>query len=112
MRIDLDRIPRDEPCAVHIPTIEHGQAFLDEMRIRYPVAVCTWDKPYFVEYRARAGGNYYYPRLHKEHPHMTHGDQRTYIDMGVKLLQFEDVLVQEIELITNIGDVPIESLFN
>lgn len=111
MKIDLDRIPRDRPCAVHIPTVEHGRVFLDEMRARFPDAVRTWSEAHFMAYRLRSGGNYYYPRLHEKYPHMTHGDKLGYISMGVDLMSFEEILAPDIELDTVLGDVPIESLF-
>ena len=111
MRIDLNRIPRDGPYAIHIPSLEHGRVFLDEMRACYPDAVSTWDDAYYMKHRLAYGGNYYYPRLHKKYPHMSHGDRITYIDMGLKFLSFDDILVPEVELNTVLGDMTIESLF-
>lgn len=111
MKVDLDRIPKDRPCAIHIPTIEHGRAFLDEMRVRYPDMVETWCDAYYYEHRTQSGGNYYFPRFHQTIPRMTHGDRTVYIDMGVELMSFDDILVTEVELDTVLGDMPIESLF-
>lgn len=111
MKIDLDRIPRDRPCAVSIPTPEHGEVFLAEMRLRYPKAVGSWHRAYFEKYRLKTGGNYYFPRLHTDYPSMTHGDAETYIERGVELIPFDAILVPEVELETCIGDMPIESLF-
>ena len=111
MRIDLNRIPRDKPYVVHIPTPEHGRVFLEEMRARYPESVKTWSNAYFEKWRLESGGNYYYPRLHQEYPRLTHGDTDVYSDMGCSFLTFDEIMVPDIELETNIGDVPIESLF-
>lgn len=111
MRVDLDRIPRDRPCAIHIPTPDHGEIFLAEMRDKYPYAVSGWSRAHFYENRVESGGNYYYPRLHEHMPHMTHGNKEMYIEWGVELLSFDDVLAPEIDLGVTFGDMPIESLF-
>lgn len=111
MRIDLNKIPRDRPCAVHIPTLEHGIAFVNEMKEHYPDAVVSWPKAHYWESRLTTGGNYYFPRLHESRPYMTHGSKDTYIGMGVTLLSFEDVLIPDVELETTLGDMSIESLF-
>lgn len=42
MYIDLSRIPDDEPAAVEIPSKECAEAFLSEMRARYPEKVRSW----------------------------------------------------------------------
>lgn len=112
MIVDLDRIPRDGPYAVHIPTLEHAKIFVDEMKARFPDSVYNWpDQPHFWESRLVCGGNYYFPRLHLENPYLTHGSRETYIGMGVALMSFDDILVPEAVLDTDLGDMPIESLF-
>lgn len=111
MRINLNKIRRDVPVAVHIPTFEDGRAFLEEMRRQYPDSVKAWNRPYYETYRLEIGGNFYYPRLNLDKPRMTHGDRETYIDMGVLLIEFEDVCEPDIELETALSDKPLESLF-
>lgn len=111
MRIDLSKIPRNAPYAIHIPSKEHARVFLEAMKEHYPHAVRTWDAPYYEYYRDRTGGgNYYYPRLHIDNPSMTHGDRDTYEEMEVKLLSFDDICVPDFELETELSDNPIEAL--
>lgn len=111
MRIDLSRIPRDRPCAIHMPTLMHGMVFLDEMKKHYPNAVKTWPDESYMAKRFEAGDVYYFPRLHDSLPYMTHGSKEVYIELGVALLPFDAIMLADIELDTTLGDMPIESLF-
>ena len=112
MKIDLKKIPRDKPIAVHIPSKEHGKAFLDAMKEQYPQAVSTWTRPFYEKSREKSGGNYYYPRLHTDNPYMTHGGRNTYSMLGVEMIEFDRVLDRpNVELETSLGDVSLDLLF-
>lgn len=111
MVVNLDRIPRNEPVVVHIPSVEHGEAFLRAMKEKYPEAVKSWRKAYYEKWRDDEGGNYYFPRLHSDTPHMTHGNRAVYEERVIRFMDFYEVC-DVIELETQIGDIAIESLFD
>lgn len=111
MKISLDKLICDTPTVVHIPSQEAGGIFLEEMRKRFPNAVKTWTRPYFENYRIQTGGNFYYPRLHLSDPRMTHSDKKTYEEMGCSFVEFEDLVIPEVELRTEMSDKPVEFLF-
>lgn len=111
MRIDLDRIA-GRNVAIHIPTREHGIVFIEAMRAKFPEKVVRFERCYLERNNFASGQRCFYPRLHQAGMHMTHGDRSTYADLCVDVLEFDSILIPDVEMETGISDLPIESLFS
>lgn len=107
MRINLDRIPKDRPCAVHVPTRETAEAFYNAMSASYRGKTGSDGMAYFSQYND-AGGFCYYPRFHEKRT-MTYGSRGTYDDWEVPVIEFESLIMEDLSIA--MSDMPIESLF-
>lgn len=107
MRIDLNKIPMDRPCAVHVPTKEAARAFYKAMLTLHRDKVRTDGMIFFDQYD-RESGFCYYPRFH-ERRQMTYGRRSTYDDWGVPVLEFESLEMDDLSIA--VSEMPIESLF-
>ena len=108
MQIDFSRMISDVPIAVHIPTKEHAELFLNEMKIAYPEKVTSWPYAYYEDYQVRNGGVCYCPYFNDTEVSMRNGSRNIYIDRGIKVLEFEEVLgSHELEIDLNEADICI-----
>lgn len=88
MDIDLS-IMYGEKTAVHFTSKEQATIFYEEMKTKFPEKMRSWHKVFWVDYDSVC----YYPRFHQCDYIMTYGSLSTYNDMGVRIIEFEDLLV-------------------
>lgn len=88
MDIDLS-IMYGKSMAVHFTSKEQATIFYEEMKTKFPEKTRSWYGAFWVDYNSVC----YYPRFHQGDHNMTHGSLSTYVDMGVKIIEFEDLLV-------------------
>lgn len=110
MKINLKKIPRDRVVAIQIPDRDCAEAFLSAMKDEYPLKVSAWDKPIFEQNYHNSGGVCYIPHFERVGG-MTHWSLDMAQRSGYHILNWYDVLVQEVELETGFGELPIEALF-
>lgn len=109
--LDLSKIA-GKRVAVHVSTVEKAEMFIAAMEQHFPNKV-GFDPVPIGSIKLYEGHGYsgfcYYPRFNESRK-MTFGNRGTYDDWGVPVLEFEDLLVTD--LVTVMGDMPIESLFS
>lgn len=112
MQVCFDKLMLDRPVAVHFDSAEEAEAFLIEMKSRYPERVREWSvgSPHLYAHY-NMGGTCFCPYLNRKNGFMTHGSRYTFeILRGYQVVEFKDLLYDS-EIEVNEVDLPVEFLF-
>ena len=109
MIVDLERIA-GKRVAVHLPTKESAKIFYDAIKTKFPSKVSAgWgDGARFFDDYEQDSGMCYYPRF-TESRTMSFGKRRTYDDWGVPVVEFSDLLMEELD--TCLSEMDVRFLF-
>ena len=110
MYVNLDKII-GKKVAVHTPGKDAVMAFCEAMKSRFPdkalrdLDICLG----FVERYEREAGMCLNPRF-TEPRSMTYGRRDTYESWGLDIIEFEELIVQDLEI--KLSDMELDMLFN
>ena len=91
MDFDLS-VLANKNVAVHFSSKEHARIFYDKMKREFPKKTRSWYGPNYSNWQ-NDDGMCYYPRFHQGNQGMTHGRTKTYIEWGVEIVEFTDLLI-------------------
>lgn len=109
MVVDLERIA-GKRVAVHLPTKESAQMFYDAIKAKFPYKISSgWGRgALFLDDYEQDTGMCYYPRF-TESRTMSYGKRKTYDDWGVPVVEFSDLLMEDLD--TCLSDMEVGFLF-
>lgn len=91
----MNKLMSDKPVAVRFSSYEEAKIFYEEMKSNYPFYVRNWHFASYSKYDEDRGGVCYCPYFNEHDGSMTHGSKQTYIDHGIRIVEFSDLLFDD-----------------
>ena len=95
MQLFMNKLMSDKPVAVRFSSYEEAKIFYEEMKSNYPHYVRIWREVIYSKYNETKGGMCYCPYFNTPEGSMTHGSKQTYIDHGIRIVEFSDLLFDD-----------------
>lgn len=112
MKIYMQKLMSDRPIAVHFSSKTEARIFFDEMKERYPRYVRHWFNFIYPYSEEKRGGVCYCPYFNEKDGCMTHGIKETYIALGIKVIEFDELLYDEDEVDITESEVSLDFLLD
>lgn len=112
MKIYMHKLMSDRPIAVHFKSKAEAKIFFDEMKEHYPIHVRCWFNFIYPYSEERDGGVCYCPHFNEKDGSMTHGRKSTYINLGIKVIEFDELLYDEDEVDITESEVSLDFLLD
>lgn len=111
MQLLMHKLMADRPVAVRFNSYEEAKIFYAEMKSNYPDRVGSWHKVIYTAIDEKGGGVCYCPYFNEKYGGMTHGSVATYHKLGIRVIEFCELLYDDSTEISE-SDLPFEFLLN
>lgn len=112
MQLYMNKLMSDRPIAVQFKSKAEAKIFFDEMKEHYPRYVRGWFNFIYPYSEEKLGCVCYCPYFNEKDGSMTHGTKDVYIDHGIRVIEFDELLYDEDEVDITESEVSLNFLLD